>query len=68
MIQSHDDITVVSFVTSRTKRDMAVVTLSTNDNLKFLENVKQGFKRKCSWNKYRSEIRTQLTKKNRLSD
>ena len=42
---------------------MAVVTLSTNDNLEFLENVKQGFKRKCSWNKYRSEIRTQLTKK-----
>ena len=55
-------------MTSSTKRDMAVVTLSTNDNLKFLENVKQGFKRKCSWNKYRSEIRTPLTKKNRLSD
>ena len=63
MIQNHDDITGVSFVTRSTKHDIAVVTLSTNDNLEFLENVKQGFKRKCSWNKYRSEITTQLTKK-----
>ena len=36
-----------------------VVTLSINDNIKFLENVKQGFKRTISWNKYRSEITTQ---------
>ena len=37
-----------------------VVTLSINDNIKFLENIKQGFKRIISWNKYRSEITTQL--------
>ena len=36
-----------------------VVTLSVNDNAKFSENIKQGFKRKISWNKYRSEITTQ---------
>ena len=36
-----------------------VVTLSINDNIKFLENIKQGFKRTISWNKYRSEITTQ---------
>ena len=30
-----------------------------NDNIKFLENIKQGFKRTVSWNKYRSEITTQ---------
>ena len=36
-----------------------VVTLSTNDNIKFLESIKQGFKRTNSWNKYRSEITTQ---------
>ena len=63
MIQNHDDITGVSFVTRSTKHDIAVVTLSTNDNLEFLENVKQGFIRKYSWNKYKSEITTQLTKK-----
>ena len=42
-----------------------VVTFSINDNVKFLENIKQGFKRTISWNKYRSEITTQ-TKNNNL--
>ena len=41
------------------------VTLSINDNIKVLENIKQGFKRTIFWNKYRSEIATQ-TKKNNL--
>ena len=35
-----------------------VVTLSINDNIKFLEDIKQGFKRTVSWNKYRSELTT----------
>ena len=39
--------------------------MSINDNIKFLENIKQGFKRTISWNKYRSEITTQ-TKNNYL--
>ena len=30
-----------------------------NDNTKFLKNIKQGFKRAISWNKYRPEITTQ---------
>ena len=30
-----------------------------NDNIKFLERLKQGFKRTVSWNKYRSAIKTQ---------
>ena len=38
---------------------MLEVTLSISDNIKFLENIKQGFPTKISWNKYRSEIRTQ---------
>ena len=38
------------------------VTFSINDNIKFLENVKQRFKRTISWNKYRSEITTQKTR------
>ena len=36
-----------------------VFTLSVNDNINFFGNIKQGFKRKISWNKYRSEITTQ---------
>ena len=33
--------------------------MSINDNIKFLENIKQGFTRTISWNKYRPEIATQ---------
>ena len=33
--------------------------MSIYDNIKFLENIKQGFKRTISWNKYISEITTQ---------
>ena len=41
-----------------------VVTLSINDNIKFLENLKQGFKRTISWNKYISEMTTQRNNNN----
>ena len=40
------------------------VTLSTNDNIKCLENIKQVFKRTISQNKYRSEITTQTKNDN----
>ena len=46
------------------KLSVAVVTLSINDNIKFLEDIKQGFKRSISCNKYRSEITTQPKKNN----
>ena len=39
--------------------NVSLVTLSINNNIKFLENTKQGFKRTFSSNKYRSEITTQ---------
>ena len=38
---------------------ISVVTFSINNNIKFLENIKQGFKKAISWNKYRSEVTTQ---------
>ena len=41
-----------------------VVTLSINIKIKFLENIKQRFKRTISWNKYRSEVTTQLKSNN----
>ena len=40
-------------------------TLSVNDDIKFLENVKQQFRTRISWTKYRSEMTTQ-TKSNNL--
>ena len=39
--------------------------MSINDNINFLENIKQAFKITTPWNKYRSEITTQ-TKSNNL--
>ena len=42
-----------------TKLYVPVITLSINDNIKFLENIKQWFKRTIFWNKYRSEITAQ---------
>ena len=48
-----------------TKLYVPAVTFSVNDNIKFLENIKQGFKTTISWSKYRSEI-TPQTKNNNL--
>ena len=38
--------------------------MSINDNIKVLENIRQGFKRIISWNKFRSEITTQIKNNN----
>ena len=54
-----------TFQINNDKLYIPVFTLSINDNIKFLENVKQGFKRTIFWNRYRSEITTQ-TKNNNL--
>ena len=65
LIEQNNNITGANFVITSTKLYVPVVTLSINDNIKFLENIKQGFKRTISWNKYRSEITTS-TKNNNL--
>ena len=65
MTEHHNNITGAIFQINNAKRYVPVVTLSINDNMKFLENIKQGFKRTISSNKYRSEITTQ-TKNNNL--
>ena len=41
-----------TFKINKTKLYVPVVTFSINDNIKFLENVKQGYKRTVFWNKY----------------
>ena len=51
--------TGATFQMNNAKVYVPIVTLSINDNIKFLENIRQGFKRTFSWNKYRSEITTQ---------
>ena len=53
-----------TFQINNAKCYVPVVILSTNDNIKFLENIKQAFKRTISWNKHRSEITTQAKYKN----
>ena len=47
-----------TFQLNNAKLYTPVVTFSINDNIKFIENIKQGFKRTIYWNKYRSEITT----------
>ena len=41
-----------------TKIYVLVVTLSTQDNAKLLQQLKSGFKRTINWNKYESNIKT----------
>ena len=52
-------IPVATFQINNAKLYFLVVTLLINDNTKFLENIKQGFKRTISWDNYRFEITTQ---------
>ena len=53
------DTTGATFEIDNAKLYVPVFTLSVNDSIKFLENIKAGFKITISWNKYRSEITTQ---------
>ena len=50
--------TSAAFQINNAKSYVPVVILSINDNIKFLENIKQGFERTISWNKYRYETTT----------
>ena len=45
------------FKTTETKLYVPVVTLSTQDNAKLLQQLKSGFKRTIIWNKYESNIK-----------
>ena len=53
--EHHNHIAGATFQISNAKLYVPVVTLSINDNINFLENIKQGCKRTVSWN-CRSEI------------
>ena len=58
LIEEDDHITSLSFIITSTKLCVPVVTLSINDKIKYLKFIKQGFKRRISWNKFKSEIAT----------
>ena len=59
--------TGAAFQISNAKLYVPVASFSINDSIKVLENIKQGFKRTISWNKYRTEITTQ-SKNNNLDN
>ena len=48
----------VKFQITETKLYVPIVTLSTQDNAKLLQQLKSGFKRTINWNKYESNIKT----------
>ena len=52
-------ITGTTLQVNNAKLYVPVVTLSINDYIKLLENIKQVFERTLSWDQYRSEITTQ---------
>ena len=56
--------TGATFQINNAKLYVLVVVLPINDNINFLENIKQGFKRTIPWNKYRSEMTTQQKNNN----
>ena len=65
LIQATAATTSATFQINNAKLYVSLATFSINDNIIFLENIKQGFNRTSSWKKYRSEITTQ-TKSNTL--
>ena len=56
--------TDAAFNITDTKLYVPVVTLSTEDDSKLLEQLKTGFKRTSKWNKYRSEMSNQTKNNN----
>ena len=47
------------FKITNTKLYVPVVTLSIQDNVKLLQQLKSGFKRKIYWNKYQTNVSTE---------
>ena len=50
-----------TFQINNAKDYIPVVNLPINDNIKFIEKIKQGFEITISWNKHRSEQHNQQT-------
>ena len=52
-------IQATKFAITGTKRYVTVLTLSTNNNAKLLQQLKSGFRRTINWNKYQPKVRVQ---------
>ena len=48
-----------TFLITHTKLYVPVVTVSTQDNAKLLQQLKSGFKRTVNWNKYQPKVSTE---------
>ena len=59
MVDTNIDNQSATFSINDTKLYVPVVTLSTQDNAKLLEQLKSVFKRTINWNKYQSRILTE---------
>ena len=59
MVDTIIDNQSATFSINDTKLYVPVVTLSTQDNAKLLEQLKSVFKRTINWNKYQSRILTE---------
>ena len=55
---------VIAFSITDAKLYVSIVTLSTQDNAKLLQQLKSGFKRTINWNKYQSNISTERPNQN----
>ena len=64
LTEHHYNITGVSYKITSSKFHVSAVTLSINDNIKVLENLKRKFKKTIFWNKYRYEITAQRKNNN----
>ena len=52
----------ITFSVTNRKRYVLVVTQSTQDNAKLLDQLKSSFKKTINWNKYQSKISKRKTK------
>ena len=58
----YNDTKATTFAITNTKLYVSVVTLSTQDNVNLLHQLKLGFKRTTNWNKHQSKVTIQAPK------
>ena len=64
IIDAHIANQIPTFTIAVTKLYVPVVHLSTQDNVKLLQQLKSGFKRTINWNKYHSKVTVQKQNRN----
>ena len=54
-VSTESSRTSANFQIKSAKVYVPVITISINNNIKFLENLKEGFERPISWNEYKTK-------------